>query len=349
MAIDIKPTIGGVRLSSPLILGSFDSIIDAEVLSHCFEVCGDSLGAVVTKSTTIDPRSGYPEPKVSRFGDGFLVASGNSNPGIHKMASEVRKFRDRYCDPVVFGSIVSDPAHAQRDLAEEYCFLALEYAKAGVDGVELNLSCPHLDPHDREHTIVPAQDAELVHQLISQVKSALSEAGHENCLVIPKLTGWNCNPAEVALSAERAGADAVTLSNLFPGTGYYTGIGVSSAGAPDTQEIGDYLVAHGKGGYSGKAMHSAVLLMIESLRKYVRIPVIGTGGCATNLDSLVQTFMAGAIAVESVTPFYFRKPGEMDALLNVNELVMQLQGFLEDHGLETLDDLYQLRIRTGHV
>ena len=349
MAIDISLTIGSVKLNSPLILGSFDSIINAEVLNRCFELCGDSLGAVVTKSTTIDPRSGYPEPKVSKFGDGLLVASGNCNPGIGEMASEVREFKERFCDRVVLGSIVSDSDYPQRDLVDEYCFLAMEYARAGVDGLELNLSCPHLDPNDKEHTIVPAQDKKMVHRLISEVKSTLSEAGYERCLVIPKLTGWNCNPVEVALSAERAGADAVTLSNLFPGTGYYTGIGEARTGVSDTPGIGDYLIAHGKGGYSGKAMHSAVLLMIENLRKYIRIPVIATGGCATDLDSLVQTFMAGAIAVESVTPFYFRTPDEIDILLKINKLIEQLKEFFEDHNMKNPDDLFQLRDQKDHV
>jgi dihydroorotate dehydrogenase (NAD+) catalytic subunit len=292
------------------------------------------------KSTTINPRQGYPEPKVSRFGDGLLVASGNCNPGIDVMASEVRQFKARFSDPVVLGSIVSDPDHPQNDLAEEYCFLAVEYAQAGVDGLELNLSCPHLDPREKEQTIVPAQDETLVAQLISEVKSSLSRAGYDSCLVIPKLTGWNCNPAEVALSAERAGADAVTLSNLFPGTGYHTGTG-------NDHKIGDYLVTHGKGGYSGKAMHSAVLLMIETLRKHIGIPVIGTGGCASDLDSLVQTFMAGAVAVESVTPFYFRNLNAMEPLLKVNELLEQLKAFLGHHGLENLDGLYQLRKSRG--
>jgi len=342
MAVDICSTIGGVKLNSPLILGSFDSIISADVLSRCFDICGDSLGAVVTKSTTINPRQGYPEPKVSRFGDGLLVASGNCNPGIEVMASEVKQFKIQFSDRVVFGSIVSDPDHPQTDLVEEYCFLAMEYAKAGVDGLELNLSCPHLDPREKEQTIVPAQDETLVGQLISEVKSSLSRAGYDSCLVIPKLTGWNCNPTEVALSAEQAGADAVSLSNLFPGTGYHTGVG-------DDHEIGDYLVAHGKGGYSGKAMHSAVLLMIETLRKHIGIPVIGTGGCATDLDSLVQTFMAGAVAVESVTPFYFRALNEMEALLGINELMKQLKGSLEHHGLENLDGLYQLRKNRGFL
>jgi len=342
MTVDISSTIGGIKLSSPLILGSFDSIVGADVLSRCFEICGDSLGAVVTKSTTINPRQGYPEPKVSRFGDGLLVASGNCNPGINVMASEVRQFKAQFSDPVVLGSIVSDPDHPQRDLVEEYCFLAVEYATAGVDGLELNLSCQHLDPREKEQTIVPAQDATLVGQLVSEVKSSLSRAGFDSCLVIPKLTGWNCNPAKVAQSAEQAGANAVTLSNLFPGTGYHTRTG-------DDHEIGDYLVAHGKGGYSGKAMHSAVLLMIETLRKHIGIPVIGTGGCATDLDSLVQTFMAGAVAVESVTPFYFRALNEMEALLGINELMKQLKELLEHHGLENLDGLYQLRKNRGFL
>jgi dihydroorotate dehydrogenase (NAD+) catalytic subunit len=336
MAVDISSTIGGVKLSSALILGSFDSVVSADVLRRCFDICGDSLGAVVMKSTTINPRQGYPEPKVSRFGDGLLVASGNCNPGIDVMASEVRQFKALFSDPVVFGSIVSDPDHPQSDLAEEYCFLAVEYAKAGVDGLELNLSCPHLDPREKEQTIVPAQDETLVAQLISEVKSSLSRTGYDNCLVIPKLTGWNCNPTEVALSAEQAGADAVTISNLFPGTGYHTRTG-------EGHRIGDYLVSHGKGGYSGKAMHSAVLLMIETLRKHIGIPVIGTGGCATDLDSLVQTFMAGAVAVESVTPFYFRNLNRMEPLLKAKELMEQLKGFLDDHGLKNLDGLYALR------
>lgn len=196
---------------------------------------------------------------------------------------------------------------------------------------------------------MPAQDKKLVGQLIRAVKSSLAENDCEQCLVIPKLTGWNCNPVEVALSAEQAGADAVTISNLFPGTAYYTGIGQKGADSGESLEFGGYLLGHGKGGYSGKAMHSAVLLMIESLRKHVRIPVIGTGGCATDLDSLVQTFMAGAVAVESVTPFYFRTPNEMGVLLKVKELMEQLKGFLELHGLENPGELYQLRKRTSHA
>lgn len=324
-------------------------MVDATVLGRCFELCPDALGAVVLKSTTIHPRSGYPEPKVSRFGGGYLVASGNCNPGIDRMTVEVRRFKERFDGQVLFGSIVNDPDHPQTELAAEFCYLAVEYAKAGVDGLELNLSCPHLDPAEKEHTIVPGQNPELVGQLIRAVKSSLGEAGFGGCAVIPKLTGWNCNPAEVSRSAERAGADAVIISNLFPGTGYHTGIGNSPGGHSTGLEIGDYLVAHGKGGYSGKAMHSAVLLLIENLRKHIGIPIIATGGCATDLDSLVQTFMAGATAVETVTPFYFRSLEETDVLLGLNGLVEQLEDYLEQHSLVTPGALYEFRTKAVPV
>jgi dihydroorotate dehydrogenase (fumarate) len=340
--------IGKCTLSSPIILGSFDPLIEARVLEKCFDLCGDSLGAVVTKSTTIEPRSGYPEPKVSKFGDGLLVASGNPNPGIEQMVSEVSTCKRRNGNAVIFGSIVSDPDRPQSSLAEEYCHLATRYAGAGVDGLEMNLSCPHLDPSEKEHTIVPAQDADLLRVLVEAVKSRLVAAGFEDCLVIPKLTGWNCDPALTARAAEQAGADAVTVSNLFPGTGYYTGIGVDDSGSTGGYKPGDYLVANGKGGYSGKAMHSAVLLMIESLRKHAGIPIIGTGGCASDLDSLVQTFMAGATAVESVTPFYFRNWHEMDALLAMNKLMRDLNAYLASRDMVKTAELYRLRDRIGN-
>jgi dihydroorotate dehydrogenase (NAD+) catalytic subunit len=341
-AADLRTTIGGVTLSSPIILGSFDALAHAEILGRCFEICGDSLGAVVTKSTTVEPREGYPEPKVARFGDGLLVASGNTNPGIRAMAAVVAAFKEHHRNRVVFGSIVNDPDNPGPDLAEEFRGLSLEYAKAGADGIELNLSCPHLDPTEKELTIVPAQDSAVVGKLVRAVRAGLDDGGYRDCLVIPKLTGWCCNPAETALAAEKAGADAVTISNLFPGTGYHSGVG---EGGP----IGGYLVAHGKGGYSGRAMHAAVLLMIETLRRHLSIPVIGTGGCASDLDALVQTFLAGAVAVESVTPFYFRNAGELGNLEALNGRVAQLQEFMAERGLRHTRDLHRIGSGRGRT
>lgn len=336
--------IGQVRLNSPLVLGSFDALIEADTMNLCFERSGDALGALVTKSTTLDARAGFPEPKVARFGHGFLVASGNTNPGIQRMSAEVRQVKARRPGAVIFGSIVSDTDYPGRNLEEEYAALALEYAQAGAAGVEMNLSCPHLDPREKEHTIVPAQDPHLVARLITAVKSGLKAAGYPDCLVIPKLTGWNCDPAAVALAAEQAGADAVTISNLFPGTGYYTGLAERSA----HYRAGQTLLGNGKGAWSGKAMHSAVLLMIESLVQHIRIPVLGSGGCASDLDSLVQTFMAGATAVETVTPFYFRNQQEMESLSRLPLLLQQLGEYLDTHDLQTPRELLGIRLRAAH-
>lgn len=341
--------IGPLRLSSPLILGSFDALVDSATMNRCFELCGDALGAVVTKSTTLDARAGFPEPKVARFGDGLLVASGNTNPGIHRMCAEVRQLKTLRPGAVILGSIVSDTDHPGRELEEEYVALALAYAQAGVAGIEMNLSCPHLDPREKEHTLVPAQNPDLVARLVAAVKSGLEGAGYPDCPVIPKLTGWNCDPAAVAVAAEQAGADAVTISNLFPGTGYYTGLGADKdtiqPATPGGSRVGQTLLGNGKGAYSGKAMHSAVLLMIENLVRHIRIPVLGSGGCASDLDALVQALMAGATAVETVTPFYFENREGMENLGRLPQLLQQLGEYLDGHGLRTPQEL--LRIRLG--
>jgi dihydroorotate dehydrogenase len=343
MMVDVSATIGSVRFSSPLIIGSFDAMVSAGIFSKCFELCGDSLGAIVTKSTTILPRGGYPEPKVGRLKDGLLVASGNTNPGIEVMAAQVREFKKDNAGRVLIGSIVNDPDHPRSDWDDEYAHLATEYAKAGADGVELNLSCPHLDPEEKERTIVPAQDPEVVFRLVRHVKAKLTHAGYGGCLVIPKLTGWNCDPSHVACYAERAGADAVTLSNTFPGTAYHTGISEGEYGHRIAQAIGSCRVAHGKGGYTGSALHPAVLLMIENLRHYLHIPIIGSGGCASDLDALVQTFMAGGTLVQSVTPFYFEEVSHVAVVEKVSGLVNEFTAYLERNNMNFPYELYETR------
>lgn len=343
MVADISLTIGGHVLPSPLLLGSFDALVTADALSLCVKRCGSALGGLVTKSTTIEPRAGYPEPRTARVGDGILVASGNPNPGISAMVAHVSHFRRSHEMVFLLGSIVSDPDNPKPTLEEEYAMLAREYAGAGVSGLELNLSCPHLDPAEKERTIVPAQDPEKVSRIVRAVKTELGNSGFSKCLVIPKLTGWNCDPVAVAKAASSAGADAITISNLFPGTAYFTGIGREQKAAQDSLRLGQYRVANRKGGLSGRAMHPAVLLMIESLRNHVDIPIIGTGGCASDLDTLVQTFMAGATAIEAVTPFYFCDTEGLQSLDGISGLTEELRQFLERLGLESPSDLYRLR------
>jgi len=63
--------------------------------------------------------------------------------------------------------------------------LALKYAEAGVDALEINLSCPHSDPDDRGKTCVPAQDPDVLKNVIQGIKSKLHTRKFDGCPPVP--------------------------------------------------------------------------------------------------------------------------------------------------------------------
>ena len=57
----------------------------------------------------------------------------------------------------------------------------------------------------------------------------------------------------------------------------------------------------------------------------------------------MQTFIAGAVAVESVTPFYFRNSADLRNLEALNVRVAQLKEFMVARGLRNAGDLFRIR------
>ena len=325
-----------LRLTSPFILGSFDALDSFRGLEKAYLLSDGHFGAIACKTTTIRKRQGYKDPKVANMGAGYLVASGMANPGIKMMCREIAEFKRLYPEQMIFGSIAS--LHST-EIIQEFGYMAIKMAAAGVDGLELNLSCPHADAKEKYRTCLVAQNADLVKKIIMVIKKQLSSNGYRDIVVIPKLTGWNCDLEKVSIAAERGGADALLISNIFPGTGFYTGL--KKISNQYEYKIGEYLIGNKKGGYTGQALHSAVLLMINSVRRLVKIPIIATGGCATDLDSVVQTFFAGANAIEAVTPFYFEKTkkGQTNPK-NVMNYNRELKRYMTKHNFQTIENFY---------
>jgi dihydroorotate dehydrogenase len=337
--IDLSVDLNGkITLKNPFILGSFDSLDCFKGLEFAFQSSGGNFSALVTKTTTVQRREGYPDPKIANFGDGFLVASGIANSGIETMSKEIKEFKKKYPDQIIFGSITSMDS---LDVIEELKHLALSMAEAGVEGVELNLSCPHSDEKEKFKTCLIAQNPALIKKIVTQLKSFLALSGYSKVAIIPKLTGWGCNIGEVSMAAEEGGADAVVISNIFPGTGFYTGIRKIDNGY--YYKIGQNLVGNKKGGYTGKALHSSVLLMVSDARRLLKIPIIATGGCATDMDSVVQTYFAGANAIEAVTPFYFDKQKSDGAyrLKKVSSYITKLRVYMQKNNFKNLNDFYR--------
>jgi hypothetical protein len=77
--------LAGLSLQNPLFLASgtagygreLDGVIDL-----------DSLGGLVTKAVSMEPRDGAPSPRVAEFPSGMLNAIGLANPGVEAVRSE---------------------------------------------------------------------------------------------------------------------------------------------------------------------------------------------------------------------------------------------------------------------
>ncbi|MDO5557462.1 MAG: nitronate monooxygenase [Clostridia bacterium] len=291
-----KISIGKKIFDSRFFVASSDLISTAEEAEKVIQIGGDNIGSIIWKSTTLEARKGYDAPRICDFYDGFLVASGLKNTGIDETIKEIRKFKAKYPNQSVIISIASVNFINSID---EFKKMAIKLKDEQIDGIELNLSCPHQVEKEKFKTQVLAQDENLVGIIVAEVKNIFQAT---NKIVIVKLTGWNADISKVSKVAEVCGADAITVSNIFPGMGYYTGL--KEYNNSFEYKVGDPLVGNFKGGYTGILMLPATILLVNTVKNAVNIPIIATGGCMSQPDAMIQTFMAGASVVASATFFY---------------------------------------------
>src|SRR5260370_6224915 len=223
-------------------------------------VYGAGDGAVVSKSFNRTGREGYRNPSFIEVHGGFLNALGIPNPGMKEMREEVETASKKG---------VQDIASVFGFDAEEFAESAAMGEKGGAIAVELNVSCPHV----REVGVEIGQRPKVVAEVTKAVKSQV------HITVFVKLSPNVTDIAEVAKTAESAGADGITAINTVLGTT----VDVDS-GFP---VLGGVL-----GGLSGPAIHPIALRAVYQIRQAVRIPIIGVGGIE-GWKGAVQMIMAG--------------------------------------------------------
>ena len=197
----IETKIGKKVFKSPFWVGSSDLIDTSEQAEEVLKYGKDMLGTIVWKTTTMEPRKGYKKPRICDFYGGFLVASGMKNIGLQGTIKEIHKFKERNAGQSVILSIASvnfgNPV-------EEFIEMTKQIKNLPIDGVELNLSCPHQVAGEKYQTELLAQNADLVGKIVKEVKNILKDTDK---VVIVKLTGWNSDIAKISKNAESSGAE----------------------------------------------------------------------------------------------------------------------------------------------
>lgn len=269
-APDLTVRIGAMSMKNPVMLAS-------GVFGYGDEFKGlaayGDLGALVLKTVTKEPRPGNPPAsRTAETPSGMVNSIGLENVGLEAF------LRDKLPAALGYGTRVV--ASIAGDTPEDFATCARALESAAVDAIEINISCPNVKKGGMAFGVDPEGSAEVV----AGVRSATSKP------VIAKLTPNVTDIAEVAAACERAGADAIALTNTL------------SAMVIDVESRRPLLAAN-TGGLSGPAIRPAAVYRVFEAARAVQVPVIGMGGIWNAQDAL-EFILAGATAVAVGTALY---------------------------------------------
>jgi dihydroorotate dehydrogenase (NAD+) catalytic subunit len=284
-------------MTNPLMLASGILGVTAETMMR---VASAGAGGVVTKSIGLIPKEGHPNPSVIEVPHGLLNAMGLPNPGIDDFGSELQKLK--FLNTPVIGSIFGTNE-------KEYAKLARKMEEFGVQGIELNLSCPHAEGTGYEL----GTDPEIVKKIVKEVKSAVEIP------VFAKLTPHVPRIVDIGRAALDAKADGLVAVNTIRAMS----IDINTK----MPVLGNKI-----GGYSGPALKPIGVRAVYELKSELDAVVIGVGGIMTAKD-VVEYLMAGASAVQLGSAVFYHG---MEIFKEINSDLVQL---MKEHGYEGISEL----------
>lgn len=296
----VAVTLGGLALQNPVLLAAGTAAYGDE-LAGVMEL--DALGGLVTKAVSLDPRTGAAAPRVAEFPGGMINAIGLANPGVDEvrathlpwLASSLRRARVLVN---VVGYAVDDFARVIERLDDA----------AGLDGYELNVSCPNVKAGGMEFGADPAALGEVVRR----ARAATARP------IFVKLSPTLADIVAAARTALEHGATGLTLVNTMPGL------------VIDLDRRRPAL-GFGTGGVSGPGLLPVGVLATWKVWKATAAPILGVGGITTAEDAL-QYLMAGAQAV-AIGTAGLRDPRQPE------RVVEGLEAWSRRHGVRSLTEL----------
>ncbi len=295
LGIDLSTDLCGIRLASPVLNGS--GTFDALAARKAF---GDELlrdfpfAGFVSKTITVEPRAGNPPHRLWETPSGMINSIGLPNPGLYAFCDGDLGELTGIPVPLIV-SVMADSAEGFAELVETVG------SRPGVAGLELNVSCPNV-----HSGLIVGEQPEEITALLETLRPLT------DLPLIVKLTPNVANPERVAVAAEAAGADAVSLINTIKATAIDPGSNRAWLGA-------------GGGGLSGPAIRPVALAQVRAVSGAVAIPTVGMGG-VTDGESALEFILAGARVV-AVGTENFRDPRAGQVVRDGLEEALHRRGF----------------------
>jgi len=256
---DLNLTFAGIKFKNPVVAVSGTFGFGREYGKY-YDI--SKLGGICVKGLTAEPRLGNKPPRIAETPMGMLNSVGLQNPGVDAFIKEELPFLREY-DTVVIANISGNRI-------QEYAEMGEKLSLAGVDIIEVNVSCPNVSEGGIAFGTSPGS--------VAAVTEAV--AREASVPVMVKLSPNVTDIASIAKAAEDAGADAVSLINTV------LGMRIDTA----TRKP---VLNNNVGGLSGPAIFPVAVRMVWQVSMAVKIPVFGMGGVMTGNDA-VEMMLAGA-------------------------------------------------------
>ena len=263
---NLRTSLAGTGLSTPLVAaagtcGYLDELTDAFDLRW--------LGAVTTKSITVEPRDGNAPWRIIDVPGGMMNAIGLANVGLDAFLRD-KAPRAAGLPCPAFGSVAG---HA----VDEYVRRADAFDRlTAFPVIELNVSCPNTATG-----LQFGDDPAALRALMAEVRPAVRRAK-----LFVKVSP-NADVVRLSEAAVAGGADGLTLVNTF------------TAMSIDVRTRRPRL-SRGRGGLSGPGIHPIAVRMVHDVHRVVagpaNVPIIGLGG-TLRWEDAAEFILAGATAV----------------------------------------------------
>ncbi|HHY78323.1 MAG TPA: dihydroorotate dehydrogenase [Clostridiales bacterium] len=285
--MDLSVYIGGKKLKNPVLVSS-GTFGFAKEYANFYDL--KLLGGIAVKGITLKPRKGNKPPRIMETPAGILNSVGLENPGLDGFLEKELPFLRKYDVPII--------ANISGNTIEEYSLMA-EKLNEHVDFIELNVSCPNV----KEGGITFGTKPESIYEVTKEVRKAT------NIPLIVKLSPNVTDISEMAMAAEKAGADCISLINTLMGM---------AIDIDNRKPFFHNIVA----GLSGPAIKPIALRMVWQVAQKVNIPIIGMGGISNWRDA-IEFIMAGADAISIGTANFYNPLAPVEILKGIEEYMIK--------------------------
>ena len=260
--VDLSVNLAGVKMKNPIVVASGTFGFGREY-GQFYNL--NELGGICCKGLTLHRREGNPPPRIAETPMGILNSVGLQNPGVDAFIEQELPELKKHDLAII--------ANISGNTPEEYGVMCEKLSAAGVDMIEVNISCPNVKAGGLAYGTKP--------ELAAEVTKVAKE--HATVPVMVKLSPNVTDITEIAKAVADAGADALSLINTLRGMRI---------------DINTHrpILKMNTGGLSGPAVLPVAVRMVWEVASAVNLPILGMGGVAKGEDA-AQLMLAGASAV----------------------------------------------------